>query len=203
MRSVTCNSVASILDIAKHANVSSENVLRVVHGEPVSDEVARRVAEAIEALGPPPYPYPRSPVDVLPAQASTSVERRNDELLERFAQAAAELEASLPQGVSSVVYEALRVEVRPVAQHVAEMGALFEQMIRRLEQVGSEVGNERRDRLEDLALLTDLISSGWRGVDRRLGRLERMIERLEAKQNGESPGRVIRLEEHQGRTPSD
>lgn len=194
--------MASILEIAHHANVSSENVLRVLHGEPVNADVAERVAEAIDVLGPPPYPRPA--VEVLPAaQAPPQTEQRHDELLERFSQAASELEANLPQGVSSVVYEALRVEVRPVAQHVAEMGSLFEQMLRRVEQVGMEVEGERRDRLEDLALLTDLITTGWRGVDRRLGRLERMIERLEPKPSGRQSGRIIRLEDRQSRTMGD
>src|SRR5688500_17886995 len=116
--------MATILELAQFADVSAETVLRVVHGEPVSQEHARRVEEAIAALGPPPYPRPTG--EVVPAAPSKEVERRPDELLERFSAAAAELETSLPQGVSSVVYEALRVEVRPVARHVAEMGNLFE-----------------------------------------------------------------------------
>ena len=31
----------------------------------------------------------------------------------------------------------------------------------------------------DLALLVDLIASGWRGVERRLDRLERILDRME------------------------
>ena len=193
--------MASILELAQFANVSAENVLRVVHGEPVSEDVADKVHEAIAALGPP--PYPRSSVEVLPATTSKDVERREDELLERFSAAAAELEATLPQGVSSVVYEALRVEVRPVAQHVAEMGSLFEHMLGRLERVGSDVEGERRDRLEDVALLAELITTGWRGVDRRLARLEHMIARLEERHGDRPAGRLIRLEDRQSRTSSE
>ncbi|MGH2451367.1 MAG: hypothetical protein ACRDGE_08885, partial [Candidatus Limnocylindria bacterium] len=107
------------------------------------------------------------------------------------------------QGVSSVVYEALRVEVRPVAQHVAEMGSLFEHMLRRLERVGMDVDSERRERVEDIALLTDLITTGWRGVDRRLARLEGMIARLEERQGGRPRGHVIHLDDHQSRSSSD
>ena len=190
--------MATILELAKFANVSAENVLRVVHGEPVSEDVARRVREAIDALGEPPYPRPT--VEVLPVERPREADHRHDELLERFAAAAAELEATLPQGVSSVVYEALRVEVRPVAQHVAEMGSLFEHMLRRVERVGMDVDSERHERVEDIALLTELITTGWRGVDRRLARLERMIARLEERQGGRSSGRVIHLDEHQSRS---
>ena len=193
--------MATILELSKFANVSAENVLRVVHGEPVSEDVALRVQEAIDALGAPPYPRPT--VEVLPAGQAAAVDERHDELLERFATAAAELETTLPQGVSTVVYEALRVEVRPVAQHVAEMGSLFEHMLRRLERVGIDVDSERRERVEDIALLTELITTGWRGVDRRLARLEGMIARLEERQGGKAPGRVIRLDEHQSRGASD
>lgn len=193
--------MATIIELSRFANVSPENVLRVVHGEPVSEEVAARVREAIDALGAPPYPRPS--VEVLPAEQLPQPDLSQDELIERFAAAAAELEATLPQGVSSVVYEALRVEVRPVAEHVAEMGSLFERMLRRLERVGMDVDGERRERVEDVALLTELITSGWRGVDRRLARLENMIARLEERQSGTPAGRVIRLDEHQSRTSSE
>jgi hypothetical protein len=192
--------MATILQLAEFAEVSAETVLRVVHGEPVSEAVARKVHEAIAVLGPPPYPQP---TETLPARASKEVATRQDELFERFSAAAAELETSLPQGVSSVVYEALRVEVRPVARHVAEIGALFEHMLTRLERVGTDVASERRERVDDVALLAELITQGWRGVDRRLARLEHMIARLEERQSGRPAGRIIRLEDRQSRTSSE
>jgi DNA-binding LacI/PurR family transcriptional regulator len=48
--------VATVLELAAYADVSAENVLRVGHGEPVGEDVGRRVHDAIDALGPPPYP---------------------------------------------------------------------------------------------------------------------------------------------------
>jgi hypothetical protein len=193
--------MATILQLAELAEVSAENVLRVVHGEPVSEEVARKVHEAIDALGPP--SYPRAAGDVVPAKASKEVATRPDELLERFSAAAAELESRLPHGVSSVVNEALRVEVRPVARHVAEIGALFQHMLTRLEHVGTDVASERRERVEDVALLAELITTGWRDVDRRLARLEQMIARLEDGRGQRPAGRVIRLEDRQSRSSSE
>ncbi|MGH3034560.1 MAG: hypothetical protein ACRDON_08390, partial [Gaiellaceae bacterium] len=104
----------------------------------------------------------------------------------------------------SVVYEALRIEVRPVAQHMEELSSLFEQMVRRLEQVGADVSVERRERVEDVALLTELITTGWRTVDRRLARLERILARLEEQKTGDDPnGRVIRLDDHPSRSVGD
>ena len=190
--------MATILELADYAEVSAENVLRVVYGEPVSEDVERRVYEAIDALGSPPYP---GEIEVLPALPEGVP--RSDELLQRFQATAAELEAGLPQGVGSVVYEALRVEVRPVAQHVAELGALFEQMLARLEEVSTSVGDERRDRLQDVALLTELITSGWRSVDRRLARLEQIVARMEAGRSGRRAGRLYRLDDAAGRTPTE
>ena len=184
--------MATILELAAYAEVSAENVLRVVHGEPVSEEVERRVLEAIAALGPPPHPRRG---EVLPALPEFGAESGHDELVERLRATAAELEATLPEGVGTVVYEALRVEVRPVAQHVAELGSLFERMLQRLEQVSGEVESERRERAEDVALLTELLTSGWRSVDRRLARLEQIVARIEAGRNARREARLYRLDD--------
>ncbi len=189
--------VATILELAAYADVSAENVLRVVHGEAVSEEDERRVRDAIDAIGDPPYPFR---VEVLPAIPPGT---GTDELFERLQATTAELEASLPDGVGSVVYEALRVEVRPVAQHVAELGALFEHMLTRLEQVSTSVEDERRDRLQDVALLTELVTSGWRSVDRRLARLEQIVARIESGRNGRREARLYRLDDAAGTAPSE
>ena len=189
--------VATILELADYAEVSAENVLRVVHGEPVSEDVERRVKSAIDALGLPPNP---GRIEVLPALQNGV---GTDDLLERFQATAAELEAALPVGVGSVVYEALRVEVRPVAQHVAELGALFEQMLARLDEVNLSVADERRDRLQDVALITELITSGWRSVDRRLARLEQIVARVESGRNRRREGRLYRLDDAAGSAPQE
>jgi len=193
-------SMATILELSRHAGVPAESVLRVVNGEPVSGDVTERVNRAIEALGPPPFagPPPFSGVVETPAIESV-VETARRDLLATFTEAATELETRLPQGVGSVVYEAIRVEVRPVAEHVAEMERLFQHLIRRIHEVEAR---ERSERLEDIALLTELITSGWRSVDRRLGRVERMLERLQAQQNG-AQSRVPRHVEVRPKPTSD
>jgi hypothetical protein len=73
----------------------------------------------------------------------------------------------------------MRSEVLPVARQLAEVRGLTGQVVRRLESLQGEIAAERRDRLEDLALLVELIASGWRGVERRLDRSERILDRME------------------------
>ena len=47
--------------------------------------------------------------------------------------------------------------------------------IRRLERLEGDVLAERHARIDDLALLVDLVSSGWRGVSERLERVEHAV----------------------------
>lgn len=108
--------------------------------------------------------------------------------LESFAEATAQLEASLPDRVSTALHESMRAEVVPVARQLAEVRGLSAQTIRRLEGLQADVAAERRARVDDLALLVDLVSSGWRSVDRRLDRLERTLDRLERTLDGRAPG---------------
>ena len=54
------------------------------------------------------------------------------------------------------------------------------QVIRRLERIEGDILAERHARVDDLALLVDLIASGWRSVDERLGKLEDGLKRDDA-----------------------
>jgi hypothetical protein len=99
--------------------------------------------------------------------------------LEVLAETAAGLEASIPTRLGAAIEDALRSEVLPVARHVAEVRGLSGQTIRRLERLQADLDAERRARVEDLALLVDLVASGWSCVERRLDRIERSLERLE------------------------
>lgn len=98
---------------------------------------------------------------------------------------AADLEARLPKNVGNILYEALRVEVQPVTRHMAELDALYELISARLEDMRAEIEHERHERLEDVELLSELVSAGWRSADRRLARVERMLARLEETIAGE------------------
>ena len=111
--------------------------------------------------------------------------------VEALAQTAAELESTLPGRVGEAVQEGLREQVLPVGRHLAEVRGLMGQAIRRLERLEVDLLAERHSRVDDLALLVDLISSGWKGVDERLGRLEHALE--------SSGGAIVyRIEERRG-----
>jgi hypothetical protein len=110
-----------------------------------------------------------------PSAVEAALERARDQI-EGLAQAAAELSVSLPAQVGESVQEGLRREVIPVARNLAEVRGLLNQMIRRLERLEGDMLAERHARVDDLALLVDLIASGWKGVDERLARIERGLE---------------------------
>ncbi len=97
---------------------------------------------------------------------------RSRHQVEALAAAAAELESSLPDRVGEAVQEGLRREVLPVGRNLAEIRGLLNQALRRLERLEQELMAERNARVDDLALLVELVSSGWQGVDERLHRLE-------------------------------
>lgn len=127
--------------------------------EAALERARRRIAEA--ATGRPE-----------PALLEAALERSRAQI-EALAAAAADLEASIPVQVQDAVRDGLRAEVLPVARHIAEIRGLLNQALRRLERLEGELLAERHARVDDLALLVDLVSSGWRGVDARLERLER------------------------------
>ncbi|MGD0713240.1 MAG: hypothetical protein ABSB24_03520 [Gaiellaceae bacterium] len=110
-----------------------------------------------------------------PAAVDAALERAREQV-EALAAAAAELEASLPARVGEAVQDGLREQVLPVARHLAEVRGLMNQLIRRLERLEGDLLAERHARVDDLALLVDLVSSGWRGVDQRLARVEQGLE---------------------------
>lgn len=112
--------------------------------------------------------------------------------VEALAQSAAELEASLPARVEEAIRSSVRTEAAPVGRQLAEVRGLANLTIRRLERLETELLAERNARVDDLALLVDLISSGWGAVDERLARIERHLGAAE-------PAPVFRLEERQAR----
>jgi hypothetical protein len=109
---------------------------------------------------------------VEPARIEAALERSRAQI-EALAATAAELEAGIPVQVGAAVRDGLRAEVLPVARHIAEIRGLLNQAIRRLERLEAGLLAERHARIDDLSLLVDLVSSGWKGVDARLERLER------------------------------
>lgn len=109
------------------------------------------------------------------ARLDAALERARAEVM-RLAQAAGELESSLPKQVEIAVRDGIAREVVPVSRSLAEIRGGVNQALRRLERLEEELLAERNARIDDLAILVDLVSAGWAGVDRRLERLEEHIE---------------------------
>ena len=125
------------------------------------ERVKARIAEASSAR-------------VAPAELEAALERTRLQV-ESLAVAAADLEATLPEKVTAAVHDGVRAEVVPVARNLAEIRGLLNGVIRRLERLEGDVLAGRHARIDDLALLVELVSSGWKGVSDRLEPIERAV----------------------------
>ena len=135
-----------------------------------------------------------------PAEADiqAALQRARDQI-EALAQVAAELETTLPERVGEAVKEGVRAQAQPLGRQTAEIRGLLNRLIRQVERVETDLLAERNARIDDLALLVELITSGWRGVDDKLGALAERLERLERpdERAGEAPSvddRMARIE---------
>ena len=108
----------------------------------------------------------------------------------------------LPAGAAAEPVEDLlpATAERPVEQALAgELRTMFGELLERLDR-------DRRERVEDLALTTDLVTEGWRNIDRRLGRLEKIVERIDrleyfGRARGTHGADVRRLDDARRRNP--
>ena len=85
-------------------------------------------------------------------------------------------ESTLPAKIDGALQDGIREQVRPVGRNLAEIRGLTNNVIRRLERIEGDLLSERHARVDDLALLVDLVSSGWKSVDARLGSLEKSLK---------------------------
>lgn len=135
------------------AGVPVEGVVRVVTRRPVSRRIEQRVVDVLDSLDP----------EQLRA-------------LERLAR------AGQPEIVSpGADVPAPHAVARAGADELTlRLGNLLEEIAACLSDLRREQLADRQNRVDDLAVLVDLMTTGWRGVDRRLGRIERTLARLEA-----------------------
>jgi hypothetical protein len=108
------------------------------------------------------------------AEVEAALERARSGI-EALAALGAELQAALPEQVGRAVRDGVRDEAAPVARQLAEVRGLSSLTIRRLEALAGQVEAERHARLDDLALLVDLIAAGWQGVEQRLDTIEQRL----------------------------
>jgi hypothetical protein len=111
----------------------------------------------------------------LPPDVAAALDRARLQV-EALAVTADELQVVLPDAVGSALRDGLREEAAPISRRLAETKGLVNQTIRRLERIETDLLAERHARVDDLALLVDLITSQWRGLNDRLDRIERALE---------------------------
>jgi hypothetical protein len=172
--------VSLLIEIAERAHVSIEGVIRVLTREPVSDAIKERVLAVLDELD-------AEQTRVLQRFALAAL---HDVLL-RPNDAAPHFEGDVVRGPEYVdLPRALlpagpepapeQLPAPPDTAHLVQLSSVLEELAEAVRDLRRETDTERRERVDDLAVLIELISTGWQGLDRRLGRLERQLGRLEA-----------------------
>jgi hypothetical protein len=80
------------------------------------------------------------------------------------------------EDVREALREGLREEAAPISRRLAEVKGLSNNAIRRLENIETTIDSERNARVDDLALLVELLTEGWRSLNARLDRIEASLE---------------------------
>jgi hypothetical protein len=207
--------MTTISEIAKAADVSVESVLRVLNRDKVSSDIESRVIAAMDAYG---YGrLPRSetataaqpdPPTGKPAGARASTRAVSGEIVEESREPDFESNDAIRRAREQLLYAVGGVVdelenpssrspgsdnlagLRHITDRMMVMEARLDRLAREVEGMKRELGRGRNERLEDLTLLVDLITTSWRAVDRRLGRVDRKLERMEGLP--EPPGRYGR-----------
>jgi hypothetical protein len=82
--------------------------------------------------------------------------------------------------VREALREGLREEAAPISRRLAEVKGLSNNTIGRLERIEATIETERGARVDDLALLVELLTEGWRSMNARLERIEALLQPAEA-----------------------
>jgi hypothetical protein len=78
--------------------------------------------------------------------------------------------------IREALRDGLREEAAPISRRLAEVKGLSNNAIRRLENIESTLESERNARVDDLALLVELLTEGWRAMNARLERIEAALQ---------------------------
>jgi hypothetical protein len=106
-----------------------------------------------------------------PADVDAALERARL-AVDSLAHASAHLQETMP----AAIQDGLREQFRPSARHLAEVRGMMNQVLRRLEHLEGDLLAERHARVDDLALLVDLVASGWESANERLAKIEEALD---------------------------
>jgi hypothetical protein len=164
----------TIADIARAADVPLESVLRVISRDEVSSDVAARVRDAMKRYG-----YDRMPQlfgDRDPADALGRVRQKLQDAVDEAVTAS--------ENAGSGDSQPDAVAVGAAVDRMAVINELLHRLAQDVDEIKLELRRARSERLEDMTLIVDLIMTSWRGVDRRLSRIDRTLERFEGPREG-------------------
>jgi hypothetical protein len=78
--------------------------------------------------------------------------------------------------IREALRDGLREEAAPISRRLAEVKGLSNNAIRRLESIEQTIEAERDARVDDLSLLVELLTEGWRSLNARLDRIEAALQ---------------------------
>ena len=81
--------------------------------------------------------------------------------------------------IRQALKDGLREEAAPISRRLAEVKGLSNNAIRHLENIEGTIESERNARVDDLALLVELLTEGWKAMNARLDRIEVQLTRAE------------------------
>ena len=157
--------VSILVEIAEKADVSVEGVVRVLTREPVSEAVKERVLAVLDDL----TPEQTRAVQRFALAALHDVLLQSGDAIELSAAPAADEDPPVLPAAATGSDAAL-----------VQLGSVLGELAEAVRDLRRETDAERRERVDDLAVLIDLITTGWQGLDARLGRIEKQVSRLEA-----------------------
>jgi hypothetical protein len=87
--------------------------------------------------------------------------------------------------IREALRDGLKEEAAPISRRLAEVKGLSNNAVHRLASIEATIQSERSARVDDLALLVELLTEGWRAMNARLERIEALLRPAE--------GDVVRL----------
>ena len=171
-----------LTEVADLAEVPVEGVVRVLTQKPVGRRIEQRVLAVVNELD---DAQLRALTRYALAAAPTVLAPRPQP---PPAPSVSEPSVSGPPASPTPPEDTATLETASAGDELTvRLGRVFEEFVGNLEELKRDHVAERQDRLDDLAVLIDLITTGWSGVERRLGRLERTLERLELERQVPAP----------------
>lgn len=168
--------VSILVEIAEKADVSVEGVVRVLTREPVSDAIKERVLAVLDDL----TPEQTRAVQRFALAALHDVLEQEGHVPQWPEPTAVPDENQLALPVVSSGEEPEQVPAASSDAALVQLSSVLGELAEAVRDLRRETDAERRERVDDLAVLIDLITTGWQGLDTRLGRIERQVSRLES-----------------------